>query len=65
VEPNNTVQTSPARLADCEKMFMIRYPTASEPAEIIASAASPLIFAFCPERSRKTALSTVTGSTRR
>lgn len=44
VEPNSVEQTSPEILADVEKMFIIRYPRASELTEIIASAASPFIF---------------------
>ena len=43
-----------------EKMFISRYPTASAPTEIMAIAASPLIFVFCPVRRSSTALRIVT-----
>ena len=43
VEPKSVLQTSPERFADGEKMFIKKYPTASEPTEIIATLASPFI----------------------
>ena len=60
VEPNRVVQTSPETLAEEENTFIRRYPTASAPTEIMAMAASPLIFAFCPVRNSKMAKATVT-----
>ena len=63
VEPNNVEHTSPVRFEDVEKIFIIRYPKARAATDIIAMAASPLIFAFFPERRSITALITVTGST--
>ena len=59
VEPNSVLHTSPERFAEVEKMFISRYPTASAPTEIMAMAASPLIFVFCPVRRSSTALRTV------
>lgn len=43
VEPKRVLQTSPERFADGEKMFIKKYPIASEPTEIIATLASPFI----------------------
>ena len=63
VDPNRVEHTSPERFDDDEKIFMIRYPKARVLTEIIAMAASPLIFAFSPERRSNTAHMTVTGST--
>ena len=59
MEPNSVLHTSPERLDEVEKMFISRYPTASVPTEIMAMAASPLIFVFCPVRRSSTALRTV------
>ena len=60
VEPNSVLHTSAERLDEVENRFMSRYPTASEPTEIIATAASPLILVFCPVRRSRTAHRTVT-----
>ena len=46
VEPNNVLHTSPERLGPVENIFIRRYPIASAPTEIMAIAASPLIFVF-------------------
>ena len=62
VEPNSVLQTSPERLDEVENRFIRRYPMASAPTEIMAIAASPLIFVFCPVRSSRTAQATVTPS---
>ena len=43
VEPKSVLQTSPERFVDGEKIFIRKYPTASEPTEIIATLASPFI----------------------
>ena len=59
VEPNSVLHTSPERLEDVENRFISRYPIASAPTEIIAIAASPLIFACCPVRSSRIAQTTV------
>ena len=56
VEPNSVLHTSPERLDEVEKTFIRRYPMASAPTEIVAIAASPLIFVFCPVRRSSTAL---------
>ena len=64
VEPNKVLHTSPDRFDEGLKMFMIRYPKASAETDIIAIAASPLIFAFCPVRRSSIALIIVTGRTR-
>ena len=61
VDPNRVVQTSPARLDDVANRFISRYPKARAPTEIIAIAASPFTFVFCPVLKSKTALITVTG----
>jgi len=58
------LHTSPERLDEVEKRFISRYPMASAPTEIMATAASPLIFVFCPVRSSRTAQTTVTPSVR-
>ena len=64
VEPKSVVQTSAERLADFANRLIIRYPKASEPTEIMAIAASPLIFASCPGRRSKIANTMVRGRTR-
>ena len=64
VDPNSVLHTSPERLEDVEKRLISRYPNASAPTEIMATAASPLILVFCPVRSSRIAQTTVTGSTR-
>ena len=64
VEPKRVLQTSPDRLDEVPKRFIIRYPRAREPTEIMAMALSPLILAFCPVRSSKTAQTTVMAITR-
>ena len=56
VDPNSVLHTSPERLEEVEKIFINKYPIAKEPTEIIAMAASPLIFVFCPVRRSSTAL---------
>ena len=61
IEPKSVVQTSPATFAEAEKMFIIKYPMASAPAETIAIAASPLIRASFPPQRSKTATIIVTG----
>jgi len=63
VEPKSVLHTSPDTFADGEKIFIIKYPKASAPTDIIATAASPLIFVFLPVFKSSTALITVTGST--
>ena len=63
VEPKRVLHTSPVRLVEVENRFMIRYPMASAPTEIMATAASPLILVLWPVRSRRIAQITVTGST--
>lgn len=62
VEPNSVVHTSPDKLPDTGKRFMSKYPTAREPTDIIAIAASPFTLAFCPRRNRRTAHNAVTGN---
>ena len=42
-------------------MFIKRYPNANAPTEIMAIAASPLIFVFCPVLRSRIAQITVTG----
>ena len=65
VEPNNVLQTSPERLEeDVEKIFIRRYPIAREATDIIAIAASPLIFVFCPVLRSKIAQIIVINKTR-
>ena len=64
VEPNSVLHTSPERLDEVEKMFIRRYPIASAPTEIMAMAASPLIFVFCPVCRSSTALRMVMTITR-
>ena len=61
VDPNNVLQTSPDRFGPVENRFISKYPIASAPTEIMAMAASPLIFVFCPVRSSKMAHKMVTG----
>ena len=61
VDPNNVLQTSPETFGPVLNTFIKRYPIASELTEIIAMAASPLIFVFCPVRSNNTAQTMVTG----
>ena len=46
VEPKSVEHTSPERFDDAEKIFIIRYPNASAPTDIIAIAASPFILVF-------------------
>ena len=48
VEPNNVLHTSPETFAEDEKTFMIKYPIARAPTEIMAIAASPFICVFWP-----------------
>ena len=47
--------------ADFENTFSIRYPNANAPTEIMAIAASPFIFVFCPVFNNKIADIIVTG----
>jgi len=63
VEPNNVLQTSPDKFADAENTFNSKYPIASEPTEISAIKASPLILAFWPTRNNNIAATIVTGIT--
>ena len=60
----DVLHTSPDILEPVENTFIRRYPTASAPTEIMAIAASPLIFVLCPVRRSKTAQITVTGITK-
>ncbi len=62
VEPNKVVQTSPDTFELAEKMLRRRYPKASADTDNMAIAASPLIFAFCPDLSKTTAEIIVIGS---
>lgn len=64
VAPNNVLHTSPARFVDTENKFISKYPIAREPTEIIAMAASPLIFLFCWVLRSNTAQPIVTGVTK-
>ena len=48
---------------DPELLVRVNVPYDADMDEIIATAASPLILAFCPARNSSTAQSTVTGST--
>lgn len=61
VDPKRLLQTSPARFDEVEKMFIKRYPRASDETEIIAIADSPLIFLELFARSKITADNTVIG----
>ena len=63
VEPNNVLHTSPERFEDFANKFINKYPKAKAPTEIIAMAASPLIFVFCPVRSSNIAQIMVMGNT--
>ncbi len=63
VEPKRVEHTSPERLDEVENKFIKRYPNAREPTDIIAMAASPFIFVFCPVFKSSTAHIIVTGST--
>lgn len=63
VEPKSVLHTSPEIFADVENRFITRYPTASEPTESKAIAASPWILGFCPVLSISIAAMTVTGIT--
>jgi hypothetical protein len=63
VEPNNVEHTSPEIFDDVENRFITRYPTASEPTESIAIAASPCILGFCPVLKISIAAMIVTGIT--
>ena len=62
VEPNKTLHTSPDKFVDDAKIFMIKYPNARDPTEIIAITASPFIFTFCPPRRIKIAQIIVIGN---
>ena len=64
VEPKRVEQTSPERFEETENTFIKRYPIARAPTEIIATAASPWIFLFLPERSKRIALRIVIGRTK-
>ena len=61
VEPNSVLHTSPEIFEEAEKTLTRRYPKARAATEIMAMAASPLIFAFFPLLRRRIALITVTG----
>ena len=64
VEPKSVLHTSPVMFGEAEKMFISRYPIARAPTDIIATAASPFIFVFCPVLSRRIAQTTVMHRTR-
>ena len=63
VEPKRVEQTSPDKFEEVEKIFISKYPTAKEPTDNMATAASPLIVAFFPVFNNKTAHMTVTKRT--
>ena len=63
VDPKSVLHTSPEIFDDVENTFMIRYPNASIPTDIMAMAASPLILAFLPVRKSSMAHIIVTGIT--
>ena len=65
VEPKRVVHTSPERFAGGEKIFIIKYPNANAPTEIIATLASPFIFELSFVHRIKIAHKTVTGRTKR
>ena len=60
-EPNRVLHTSPATFAEDENTLSRRYPVAREQTDIIATAASPFIFVFCPVLRRSTAHITTSG----
>ena len=62
VDPKRVVHTSPERLEDAPKTFIIMYPTARDATESIAITASPLIFEFLPVRRIRIAQRIVAGS---
>ena len=55
-------QTSVLIFPDVGKRFISKYPTASEPTDNIATAASPFILAFSPTHSKSMAQAMVIGS---
>ena len=59
--PNNVLQTSPEIFAELGNIFITMYPIARVPTEIIAIAASALIFVFFPIRISNIAQITVIG----
>ncbi len=61
VEPKSVEHTSPDTLDETENTLSIRYPTAIEPTESIAIAASPLSLVLFPVLSKSTAHTMVTG----
>ncbi len=61
VDPNNVVQTSALIFDDVGNKFISRYPIANEPTASIATAASPLIFAFVLLLNKMIAARTVIG----
>ena len=62
-EAKSAEHTSPATLDETGNMLIIRYPTASAPTDITATAASPFSFAFLPVLSKRIAAATVMGIT--
>ena len=64
VEPKRVLHTSPDTLAEVPATFITRYPTARAATEIMAMAASPLIFLFCPVQSSRIAAAMVIGNTK-
>ena len=62
VEPKRVPHTSPETLAEGEKIFISKYPSASAPTESIAIAASPRIFEELPPFKSNIAQITVIGS---
>ena len=65
VEPKSVEHTSPDTLDETENTLSIRYPTAIEPTESIAIAASPLSLVLFPVLSKSTAHTMVTGIIKR
>ena len=64
VEPKRVVQTSPERFVFGEKIFISKYPKASDVVEINARPVSPFIFEFFSPHKRITAKIVVTGRTK-
>ena len=61
VEPNRVLHTSPDTFGPVENIFISMYPIASALTDIMATAASPLIFVFCPVLNNRIAHTIVTG----
>lgn len=64
VEPNSVLHTSPLILEDGGKIFINRYPIASDPVDIIPISASPWMRLFCPVRRMRIAATIVIGNTK-